>query len=106
MVLASGCVAGGDEPTATIEIKTDTTTAVTIDHPVAELRDAVSEASVPDVCSLAAELPTSDVCSLICDPPAMAQYLIDEGMHGGTCYQLRCVLPGRENAVMVGVCLL
>jgi hypothetical protein len=34
----------------------------------------------------------------------MAAYLIDEGMEGGRCYQLRCELPDSEN-VLVGVCL-
>jgi hypothetical protein len=103
MVLATGCMSVGDESSATIEIKTPTA-VVTLNHPVAELPEAAF-ADGPDVCALAAELPTDDACSLICDPPAMAALLIDEGMHGGTCYQLRCVLPGSENAVMVGVCL-
>ena len=57
-----------------------------------------------DVCALAAELPGDDICSLICDPPAMAARLVDDGNDRGACYQLYCSLPGDEH-VLVGVCL-
>jgi hypothetical protein len=102
MVLAAGCMAADEEPTATIEVQAGKA-HFTIAHPIDDTPAEV--AAAPDVCAAAAELPPTDVCSLICDPPAMAAYLIDEGMQGGTCYQLRCVLPGNDNAVMVGVCL-
>jgi hypothetical protein len=105
MVLASGCMAVGDEPT-TITVDTDTE-APQSGPAIVKVRSADADAaysSAPDVCELASALPTTDICSLICDPPAMATFLIDEGMQGGTCYQLRCVLSD-ENAVMVGVCL-
>lgn len=104
MVLLSGCVAVGDEPTATIEIKTNSAIGE-VEHATTHLHEIEADVTAPDLCAQASELPATDVCSLICDPPAMAAYLIDEGMQGGTCYQLRCVLPGNENAVMVGVCL-
>ena len=92
----------GDEPTTTITIGTDA--PGTQSRVIAELSDETALAAPPDICTLAAELPATDVCSLMCDPPAMAAYLIDEGMQGGRCYQLRCELPGSD-AVMVGVCL-
>lgn len=57
-----------------------------------------------DVCALAAELPLDDICSLICDPPAMAARLVEDGSDKGSCYQLYCALPGDEH-VLVGVCL-
>jgi hypothetical protein len=98
-------MAVGDEPTT---ITVDPDTAAPQSGPaIVKVRAANAElesTSPPDVCALASELPTTDICSLICDPPAMATFLIDEGMQGGTCYQLRCVLSD-ENAVMVGVCL-
>ena len=98
-------MAVGDEPT-TITVDTDTT-APQSGPAIVKVRaadEAADYLAAPDFCALASELPTTDICSLICDPPAMAAYLIDEGMQGGTCYQLRCVLS-EENAVMVGVCL-
>src|SRR5258706_9253730 len=103
MCLVSGCVAVGDGPTATIEIKTPKVQSVgAVRGSQVELVDATNG---PDLCAQAAQLPAEDVCSLICDPPAMADYLVAEGMRTGACYQLRCALPGVENAVNVGVCL-
>jgi len=104
MVLASGCITVGDEPTGTITVDTDTS-APQSGPPIVKLDVAQTELAGADVCAQASELPATDFCSLICDPPAMAAYLVDEGMQGGTCYQLRCALPGNDNAVMVGVCL-
>jgi hypothetical protein len=96
-------MATGDEPTTTITIETDPAPG-TPSRVIAELSDETALVAGPDICSLALQLPATDVCSLMCDPPAMAAYLIDEGMEGGRCYQLRCELPDSEN-VLVGVCL-
>jgi len=57
----------------------------------------------PDVCGLAAELPSDNICSLVCDPDAMKERLLAEGTAQGTCYEMRCELPGLT--VQVGVCL-
>lgn len=63
----------------------------------------VGSAATPDVCALAAELPSDNICSLVCDPDAIAARLVAQGATVGTCYELRCELPGL--AVNVGVCL-
>jgi len=57
----------------------------------------------PDVCGLAAELPSDNICSLVCDPDAMKERLLADGTAQGTCYEMRCELPGLT--VQVGVCL-
>lgn len=57
----------------------------------------------PDICGLAAELPTDNICSLVCDPDAIKERLISEGTAQGTCYEMLCALPGLT--VQVGVCL-
>src|SRR5438093_12542191 len=102
MCLVSGCGAVGDEPTATIEIKTPSVGAVR----GAQLASVDLDTNAgPDLCAQAAQLPAEDVCSLICDPPAMADYLVAAGMRSGACYELRCALPGIEHAVNVGSCL-
>lgn len=107
MCLVSGCVAASDGPTATIEIKA--TAAPNVQFTAATDKaqiEGLSELTTgPDLCALAAQLPADDVCSLICDPPAMADFLVAEGMQTGACYQLRCSLPTLEDAVGVGVCL-
>jgi hypothetical protein len=100
--LLGGCVVGAEEPTATIEIKSDLSSgdnATGVESTIAPERDPSR-----DVCGLAAQLATDDVCSLICDPTAMAAALVAQGMRSGTCYQLRCVLPD-SSSVQVGVCL-
>ena len=56
------------------------------------------------ICAAAAELPASDPCSLVCDADAFEQRLLDDGMAGGACYQLRCELRA-DMTVSVGVCL-
>src|SRR5689334_10846294 len=67
--------------------------------------DAMNDpAQDPDVCALAAELDSDDICSLICDPPAMAQRMVDDGGSRGACYQLYCSLTAEQH-VLVGVCL-
>ena len=70
--------------------------------------DVVSIGTAPeaeiDVCALAAALASDDICSLICDPPAMAARLEDDGNDRGACYQLYCSLTADEH-VLVGVCL-
>ncbi len=58
----------------------------------------------PDLCALAAELPADDLCSLICDPAALHQAMIDEGVATGRCYLLLCQLSEDVHA-SVGVCL-
>ena len=104
MCLVSGCVAAGDEPSATVEIKTPERTVVLKSAQDLDQLDLDTNAG-PDLCAQAATLPAEDVCSLICDPDAVANFLVAEGMRSGACYQLRCSIPGVDNAVNVGVCL-
>ena len=89
-----GCAADSDAPPIELEIAPDV--------------DIVSISTAPDepidVCALAAELASDDICSLICDPPAMASRLVDDGNDRGVCYQLYCSLTAEEH-VLVGVCL-
>lgn len=95
MVLLGGCVEDADKS-----------------RPVAsqiEIRDSENVQAVqlddgPDLCAIASELDTDNVCSLICDPDAMADFLLAEGVAGGKCVQLRCELPGIA-PLFVGVCL-
>ncbi|MGE0868082.1 MAG: hypothetical protein AB7P03_05965 [Kofleriaceae bacterium] len=63
----------------------------------------VSERDQPDLCTLAAALPEDDLCSLICDPVALADQMLADGMDRGACYQLRCAFAA--DTVLVGVCL-
>jgi hypothetical protein len=93
MVLLAGCVAESEEPTPP--------TKPTPELDVAQLDQHDSGI---DVCALAALLPADDICSLACDPPAMADRMLDDGNDRGTCYQLYCALP-QEQHVLVGVCL-
>ena len=65
---------------------------------------AMKDPAQGDVCALAAELGSDDICSLICDPPAMAQRMVEDGGTRGACYQLYCSLNAEEH-VLVGVCL-
>ncbi len=57
-----------------------------------------------DICGLAADLARDNVCSLVCDPEGFKARLIDGGMSGGRCYQIRCDL-GADTVVSVGMCL-
>ena len=93
IVVLGGCVADTDEP---LPVKGD--------GPQIEVSPIDSQDAAMDVCALASELPIDDICSLICDPPAMAARMVDDGSERGTCYQLYCSLPGDEH-VLVGVCL-
>jgi hypothetical protein len=77
--------------------------SVTIDR-IEGARPMVATADEPDVCELAATLPSDDICSLACDPTAMAERMLADGSDAGACYQLYCSLPG-EKYVLVGVCL-
>src|SRR3569623_934436 len=95
VVLASGCTtdaASPSEPRITIDHK-DLQSVIAVDPLPGE----------PDVCGLAAELPAADICSLVCDPDAIKDRLLADGTAQGTCYELRCALPGLT--VQVGVCL-
>lgn len=95
VVLVAGCTtdaASPSEPRITINNK-DLATVVAVDPVPGE----------PDVCGLAAELPTDNICSLVCDPDAMKDRLLAQGTAQGTCYELLCALPGLT--VQVGVCL-
>lgn len=91
-LVVSGCVENAEEPAPppTIEVIRESAIA-----------DDPAEA---DLCAIAEQLDSDNVCSLICDPHAMADFLIAGGMTGGKCVQLRCELPGAA-AVYVGVCL-
>jgi hypothetical protein len=93
IVVLAGCVADADEPPP-----------VKGAAPQIEVSPIDSQDAAMDVCALASELPLDDICSLICDPPAMAARLADDGSDRGTCYQLYCSLP-RDEHVLVGVCL-
>jgi hypothetical protein len=92
MIVLGGCVADAEQP-----LPVDS-------EPQVEVTMLDSQDTEMDVCALASLLPTDDICSLICDPPAMADRMLDEGSEGGRCYQLYCALPGDEH-VLVGVCL-
>ena len=93
IVVLGGCVADAGEPPP-----------VQVDEPQIEVSRLDPPDTPMDVCALASELPLDDICSLICDPPAMAARMLDEGSDTGTCYQLYCALPGEQH-VLVGVCL-
>lgn len=94
MVLVGGCVEDADTSrpiSSTIEIhESDTDLEVVSDE--------------KDLCAIASQLDTNNVCSLICDPDAMADFLLAEGVASGKCVELRCELPGIA-ALFVGVCL-
>ncbi len=71
----------------------------------AEVRvEASLEDDGPDVCALAAQLPSEDLCSQICDPEMLKQSMLDAGVTTGRCYLLLCQLP-EDVHVSVGVCL-
>ncbi|NVB81080.1 MAG: hypothetical protein HOV81_21975 [Kofleriaceae bacterium] len=94
MVVLAGCVADAEEPRP-----------VLLPVEPADVPDAdVEEPPSLDLCALAAALPTDNACSLICDPDALARRLVDDGMEGGRCYQLRCTLSP-DASISVGVCL-
>lgn len=105
MCLVSGCVAASDQPTDSVEIKSPNLLSISVVERSQIATTELTPDAGPDLCALAAQLPADDACSLICDPAALADYLVAEGMHTGACYQLRCVLPNLEDAVGVGVCL-
>jgi hypothetical protein len=91
LALLGGCVESAEDPTPASHIEI---------HPVT----ATFEEEQVDLCELASELTADNVCSLICDPQAMADFLVAGGMAGGKCVQLRCQLPGIQ-PIQVGVCL-
>jgi hypothetical protein len=94
MVLLGGCVEDADESrpvSSTIEIRESATNL-----------ELTSDDA--DLCAIASGLATDNVCSLICDPDAMADFLLAEGVVGGKCIQLRCELPDLP-PLFVGVCL-
>ena len=89
VVLLGACVADEAPPVVTI-------------HTDAPAEEAPADDTA--VCAAAAALPAEDPCSLICDPDAFKARLVDDGMAGGACYQLRCALTV-DTSVTVGVCL-
>jgi len=94
MVLLGGCVEDADNSrplSSTIEIRESATDLQVVND------DA-------DLCAIASGLDTNNVCSLICDPDAMADFLLAEGVAAGKCVELRCELPGIP-PLFVGVCL-
>lgn len=91
VMVVSGCVESADDGSPTIKVIRDS----------AQADEVVDE---PDLCAIASELSSDDVCSLMCDPEAMAQFLVAGGTSAGKCVQLRCELPGVD-PVLVGVCL-
>jgi hypothetical protein len=94
MVLLGGCVEDADTSrrlSSTIEIRQS-------DAELEVVNDDV------DLCAIASSLDTDNVCSLICDPDAMADFLLAEGVSAGKCVELRCELPGIP-PLFVGVCL-
>lgn len=96
MVLLAGCIGDVDEPAPAVIVVLDPAEMPTLAEP--------TDDSTPDLCALAAALPTDNICSLACDPDAMVRRLVDEGMPGQRCYQLHCELSD-EASVSVGVCL-
>jgi len=94
----AGCAA--DEPT-----RTTTTTGPVVHLDTDQFTGAPQIKEVlPDVCALAAQLPSGDICALMCDPDAMKAQLLAEGSQTGTCYEFSCTLPDASHA-LVGVCL-
>jgi hypothetical protein len=93
MVVLGGCAADAEEPAPPVRT-----------FPPAGDVTLIDGDEEMDVCALAAQLPTEDICSLVCDPVAMAAFMVAAGEDGGTCYQLYCSLPGDAH-VLVGVCL-
>jgi hypothetical protein len=98
-LFAGACVAA-DEPVVTpLPTDLDATAGLT------SFAVSSSRSDEVDICSLAAELPGDNACSLVCDPDAFQARLVDDGMAGGRCYQVRCQLT-ESTSVSVGVCLL
>ena len=93
LMFVVGCVADADDKASTI-------TVMPTIHASPILAEVVQP---PDVCAEAANLPADDICALLCDPDALEAELLAQGVHTGTCYELRCSLP--QGAVSVGVCL-
>ena len=79
----------------------DATTKLPVSADLATADEGMTEDAI---CAAAAALPASDMCSLVCDPEAFRARLVDDGMKGGACYQIRCNLAP-EMSVTVGVCL-
>jgi len=75
-----------------------------IDELTAENVEKVELDTNGAICAAASELPAGELCSLVCDPDAFKARLLDGGMKGGNCYQVRCTLSP-EMSVTVGVCL-
>ncbi len=96
MVVVTGGCATGDGRTITLD-------GDGIDVTVVGPR-ATGVVPTPDVCDLAAQLPSDNVCSLMCDPDAMKAAMLAAGDQTGRCYELDCVMPD-ASSVYVGVCL-
>ena len=95
VALVAGCTtdaASPTEPRVSIDGR-ELATAIAVEPAAGE----------PDICGLASELPADNICSLVCDPDAMKERLLSQGTAQGTCYEMRCELPGLT--VQVGVCL-
>ena len=95
VVLVAGCTtdaASPSEPRVTLDGKD-----------LRAVLEVETQPDQPDVCGLAAELPSDNICSLVCDPDAIKERLLAEGSKQGTCYEMLCALPGLT--VQVGVCL-
>lgn len=97
-LLSGACVAADDPVVTPLPDDLDATAGLTSFAVSSARSDEV------DICSLAAELPGDNACSLVCDPEAFMARLVDDGMTGGRCYQLRCALSD-ATTVSVGVCL-
>lgn len=95
MVVVAGC-ASGDGRTITLE---GDGIDVNIIGPLAN-----GKVTAPDVCELAAQLPSDNVCSLMCDIDAMKAAMLAAGDHVGRCYEFDCKMPD-ASSVYVGVCL-
>jgi hypothetical protein len=95
MVVLVGC-ASGDGRTITLD---GDGIDVTVIGPISD-----GKVTAPDVCALAAQLPSTNLCSLICDVDAMKAAMLAAGDHEGRCYEFDCKMPD-ASSVYVGVCL-
>jgi hypothetical protein len=100
IALLTGCLAPSDDDPGKVD---QPSTIYTGDVAAIDFGAEAERGTAPDLCDLATELPRDNACSLLCDPERFAARLVDDGMSGGRCYQLRCELPG--TTVSVGICI-
>ena len=95
MVVAAGCTSGDGRTITLVGDGID----VNIVGPLSN-----GKVATPDVCDLAAQLPSDNLCSLMCDIDAMKAAMLAAGDTEGRCYEFDCKMPD-ASSVYVGVCL-